>query len=221
MPPMEDLTIDAPLWDYMRRVTLREPRVLQKLREETASHPQANMQISPEQGQFLALLMQLLGARKTLEIGVFTGYSSLAVALALPEDGRVIACDVNEEYTSVARRYWREAGVDRKIDLRLRPALETLDALIAGGEGGRFDFAFIDADKANYANYFERALVLVRAGGLIAIDNVLWYGKVIDPEVQDADTRAIRAFNEKLHGDERVWLSMLPVRDGLTLACKR
>ena len=218
---MEDLTIDAPLWDYMRRVTLREPRVLQKLREETASHPQANMQISPEQGQFLALLMQLLGARKTLEIGVFTGYSSLAVALALPEDGRVIACDVNEEYTSVARRYWREAGVDRKIDLRLRPALETLDALIAGGEGGRFDFAFIDADKANYANYFERALVLVRAGGLIAIDNVLWYGKVIDPEVQDADTRAIRAFNEKLHGDERVWLSMLPVRDGLTLACKR
>jgi predicted O-methyltransferase YrrM len=221
MPPMEDLTIDAPLWDYMRRVTLREPRVLQKLREETASHPQANMQISPEQGQFLALLMQLLGARKTLEIGVFTGYSSLAVALALPEDGRVIACDVNEEYTSVARRYWREAGVDRKIDLRLRPALETLDALIAGGEGGRFDFAFIDADKANYANYFERALVLVRAGGLIAIDNVLWYGKVIDPEVQDADTRAIRAFNEKLHGDERVWLSMLPVRDGLTLACKK
>ena len=221
MPPMEDLTIDAPLWDYMRRVTLREPRVLQKLREETASHPQANMQISPEQGQFLALLMQLLGARKTLEIGVFTGYSSLAVALALPEDGRVIACDVNEEYTSVARRYWREAGVDRKIDLRLRLALETLDALIAGGEGGRFDFAFIDADKANYANYFERALVLVRAGGLIAIDNVLWYGKVIDPEVQDADTRAIRAFNEKLHGDERVWLSMLPVRDGLTLACKR
>jgi len=221
MPPMEDLTIDAPLWDYMRRVTLREPRVLQKLREETASHPQANMQISPEQGQFLALLMQLLGARKTLEIGVFTGYSSLAVALALPEDGRVIACDVNEEYTSVARRYWREAGVDRKIDLRLRLALETLDALIAGGEGGRFDFAFIDADKANYANYFERALVLVRAGGLIAIDNVLWYGKVIDPEVQDADTRAIRAFNEKLHGDERVWLSMLPVRDGLTLACKK
>ena len=218
---MEDRTIDAPLWDYMRRVTLREPRVLQKLREETASHPQANMQISPEQGQFLALLMQLLGARKTLEIGVFTGYSSLAVALALPEDGRVIACDVNEEYTSVARRYWREAGVDRKIDLRLRPALETLDALIAGGEGGRFDFAFIDADKANYANYFERALVLVRAGGLIAIDNVLWYGKVIDPEVQDADTRAIRAFNEKLHGDERVWLSMLPVRDGLTLACKK
>lgn len=218
---MEDLTIDAPLWDYMRRVTLREPRVLQKLREETVSHPQANMQISPEQGQFLALLMQLLGARKTLEIGVFTGYSSLAVALALPEDGRVIACDVNEEYTSVARRYWREAGVDRKIDLRLRLALETLDALIAGGEGGRFDFAFIDADKANYANYFERALVLVRAGGLIAIDNVLWYGKVIDPEVQDADTRAIRAFNEKLHGDERVWLSMLPVRDGLTLACKK
>jgi caffeoyl-CoA O-methyltransferase len=179
------------------------------------------MQISPDQGQFMALLIHLLGARRTLEIGVFTGYSSLAVALALPEDGRIIACDVHEEWTSVARRYWREAGVEKKIDLRLRPALETLDALIAGGEGGRFDFAFIDADKQNYANYFERALVLVRPGGLIAIDNVLWSGRVIDPAVRDADTLAIRAFNEKLHGDERVWLSMLPVRDGLTLACKK
>jgi predicted O-methyltransferase YrrM len=218
---MGDLTITDSLWDYMRRVTLREPSILRRLREETASQPQANMQISPEQGQFMALLIHLLNARKTLEIGVFTGYSSLSVALALPDDGRVIACDVNEEWTSIARRYWREAGVERKIDLRLKPALATLDDLIATGQGGQFDFAFIDADKENYANYFERALVLVRPGGLIAIDNVLWYGRVIDPAVKDADTKAIRAFNEKLHGDERVWLSMLPVRDGLTLACKK
>jgi predicted O-methyltransferase YrrM len=218
---MGDLTITDSLWDYMRRVTLREPSILRRLREETASQPQANMQISPEQGQFMALLMHLLNARKTLEIGVFTGYSSLSVALALPDDGRVIACDVNEEWTSIARRYWREAGVEKKIDLRLKPALATLDDLIATGQGGQFDFAFIDADKENYANYFERALVLVRPGGLIAIDNVLWYGRVIDPAVKDADTKAIRAFNEKLHNDERVWLSMLPVRDGLTLACKK
>jgi predicted O-methyltransferase YrrM len=218
---MGDLTIDDSLWEYMRRVTLREPPILKRLREETAGHSHAAMQISPEQGQFMALLIQLLDARKTLEIGVFTGYSSLAVALALPDDGRIIACDVNEEWTSIARRYWREAGVDRKIDLRIRPALETLDDLIATGQGGRFDFAFIDADKENYSNYFERALVLVRPGGLIAIDNVLWYGRVIDLAVEDADTRAIRAFNEKLHGDQRVWLSMLAVRDGLTLACKK
>jgi predicted O-methyltransferase YrrM len=218
---MGDLTITDALWDYMRRVTLREPPILQRLREETAGQPQSAMQISPEQGQFMALLIHLLDARKTLEIGVFTGYSSLSVALALPDDGRIIACDVNEEWTSIARRYWREAGVERKIDLRLRPAIETLDDLISAGQGGRFDFAFIDADKENYANYFERALVLVRPGGLIAIDNVLWYGRVIDPAVKDADTRAIRAFNEKLHSDERVWLSMLPVRDGLTLACKK
>jgi caffeoyl-CoA O-methyltransferase len=218
---MGDLTITDSLWDYMRRVTLREPAVLKRLREETASQPQANMQISPEQGQFMALLMHLLDARKTLEIGVFTGYSSLSVALALPDDGRVIACDVNEEWTSIARRYWREAGVEKKIDLRLKPALATLDDLIATGQGGQFDFTFIDADKENYANYFERALVLVRPGGLIAIDNVLWYGRVIDPAVKDADTKAIRAFNERLHSDERVWLSMLPVRDGLTLACKK
>jgi predicted O-methyltransferase YrrM len=218
---MEDLTITAELWNYIRQVTLREPPLLQRLREETASLPQAMMQISPDQGQFMALLIHLLDARRTLEIGVFTGYSALSVALALPDDGRVIACDVNEEWTSIARRYWREAGVDKKIDLRLRPALETLDDLIAAGEGGRFDFAFIDADKGNYANYFERALVLVRPGGLIAIDNVLWYGRVIDPAADDPDTLAIRAFNEKLHHDDRIWVSMLPVRDGLTLACKK
>ena len=219
--PLGDLVITEELWEYMRRVTLREPDILRRLREETANHPQIQMQISPEQGQFMALLMHLIGARRTIEVGVFTGYSSLSVALALPDDGRMIACDVNEEWTSIARRYWNAAGVEHKIDLRLRPALETLDNLIATGQGGRFDFMFIDADKTNYAHYYERALVLVRPGGLIAIDNVLWSGKVLDESVNDEDTRALRAFNEKLHGDDRVWLSMLAVRDGLTLACKK
>jgi predicted O-methyltransferase YrrM len=216
-----DLTISNDLLDYIGRVTLREPDVLRRLREETAHHPHGDMQISAEQGQFMALLIHLMSARRTLEIGVFTGYSSLAVALALPNDGRIIACDINEEWTSIGRRYWREAGVEGKIDLRLGPALKTLDDLIAQGQNGRFDFAFIDADKSNYPNYYERALVLVRPGGLIAVDNVLWEGKVIDPSVNDADTRAIRAFNESLHHDERVWISMMPIRDGLTLACKK
>jgi len=219
--PLGDLIITEELWEYMRRVTLREPDILRRLREETANHPQIQMQISPEQGQFMALLMHLIGARRTIEVGVFTGYSSLSVALALPDDGRMIACDVNEEWTSIARRYWNAAGVEHKIDLRLRPALETLDSLIATGQGGRFDFMFIDADKTNYAHYYERALVLVRPGGLIAIDNVLWSGRVLHESVKDEDTKALRAFNEKLHGDDRVWLSMLAVRDGLTLACKK
>lgn len=218
---MQDLTIGDDLWEYMRRVTLREPALLLRLREETALLPSSNCQISAEQGQFMALLMHLINARRTIEIGVYTGYSALSVALALPEDGRVIACDINDEWTSVARRYWRQAGVDHKIDLRLGPALGTLDGLIANGQAGRFDFVFIDADKTNYANYYERALVLLRPGGLIGVDNVLWYGRVIDPSVDDADTRAIRAFNEQLKEDDRVWLSMLPVRDGLTLACKK
>jgi caffeoyl-CoA O-methyltransferase len=169
----------------------------------------------------MALLMHLIGARRTIEIGVYTGYSALAVALALPADGRVIACDINEEWTSVGRRYWREAGVDQKIDLRLGPALATLDHLIASGLGNQFDFVFIDADKTNYANYYERALVLLRPGGLIGVDNVLWYGRVIDASFDDPDTRAIRAFNAQLKDDDRVWMSMLPVRDGLTLACKK
>jgi len=206
---------------YLRRVSVREPEVLRRLREETASHPKAEMQIMAEQGQFMALLVHLLNARRTLEIGVFTGYSSLAVALALPTGGKIIACDVNAEYTAVARRYWREAGVEGKIDLRLAPALQTLDALIAEGRAESFDFAFIDADKGNYGNYYERALVLLRAGGLIAVDNVLWSGRVADESVDDADTRAIRDFNEKVHHDERVWLSMVPIGDGLTLAAKR
>jgi predicted O-methyltransferase YrrM len=217
----DDLTITPELLDYTRRVTLREPDVARRLREETSRDPNAQMQISPDQGQFMALLIHLLDARKTLEIGVFTGYSSLSVALALPDDGRIIACDVSEEWTSIAKRYWREAGVEAKIDLRLRPALQTLDDLIAHGQAGSFDFAFIDADKANYSNYYERCLVLVRPGGLIAVDNVLWSGAVIDPSNNDADTLAIRAFNEQLKDDQRIWLSMLPVRDGLTLASKK
>jgi|SRR5215469_2564441 len=216
-----DLPVTPELAEYIRNASLREPDVLRRLREETASHPRVSMQISPEQGQFMALLVAMLNAKRTLEIGVFTGYSSLAVALALPEDGRVIACDVNEAWTSIARRYWREAGVDRKIDLRLRPAIQTLDDLIVLGQGNGFDFAFIDADKANYANYYERCLTLIRPGGLIAVDNVLWSGQVADPAVGDEDTRAIRAFNEKLKNDQRIWLSMLPIRDGLTLACKK
>jgi predicted O-methyltransferase YrrM len=219
--PSEDLTITDELWDYMRRVTLREPGVLRRLREETAGFPNSNFQISAEQGQFMALLMHMIGARRTIEIGVYTGYSALSVALALPAEGRVIACDINEEWTALGRRYWREAGVDQKIDLRLGPALATLDGLIANGQRGQFDFVFIDADKTNYANYYERALMLLRPGGLIGVDNVLWSGRVIDPTFDDPDTRAIRAFNEQIKNDDRVWLSMLPVRDGLTLACKK
>jgi caffeoyl-CoA O-methyltransferase len=206
--------------DYIRQISLREPDVLRAQRESTDDHPRASMQTSPEQGQFLNLLVRLVNARKTLEVGVFLGYSSTCVALALPENGRIIACDVSEEYTASARQTWKEAGVEHKIDLRIAPALQTLDALIAGGESGTFDFAFIDADKANYSNYYERALVLVRRGGLIVIDNVLWHGAVIDPAERDADTEAIRAFNRKLHADGRVALSLAPLGDGLTLACK-
>jgi predicted O-methyltransferase YrrM len=206
--------------DYLREISLREPAVLRAQRESTDDHPHAGMQTAPEQGQFLNLLARLVNAKKTIEVGVFLGYSSTCVALALPDDGKVIACDVSEEYTASARRTWQEAGVEGKIDLRIAPALETLDSLIAGGESGTFDFAFIDADKKNYANYYERALALVRRGGLIVIDNVLWDGKVIDPAVHDADTEAIRAFNLKLHQDMRVAQSLVPLGDGLTLACK-
>jgi len=216
-----DLTIGDELWEYMRRVTLREPALLRRLREDTVRYPNSTFQISAEQGQFMGLLMHLIGARRTIEVGVYTGYSALSVALALPDDGRVIACDINEEWTSVGRRYWREAGVEGKIDLRLGPALATLDGLIASGQANQYDFVFIDADKTNYANYYERALVLLRRGGLIGVDNVLWDGRVIDASFDDPDTRAIRAFNERLLKDDRVWLSMLPVRDGLTLACKK
>jgi caffeoyl-CoA O-methyltransferase len=205
---------------YVQAVSLREPEVLRRLREETASMPMAGMQISPEQGQFMALLVRLIGARRYLEVGTFTGYSALAVALALPKDGRVVACDVSREWTAIGERYWREAGVASKIELRLAPAIETLDALIAA-KAPAFDFAFIDADKENYDAYYERALKLVRRGGLIAIDNVLWSGSVINPAKRDADTTAIRALNTKLLKDERIDLSLLPIGDGLTLAVPR
>lgn len=213
--------VDPQIYDYLRAHSLREPDTLQRLREETARMPMSSMQIAPEQGQFMALLVQLLGARKTLEVGVFTGYSTLSVALALPADGRVVACDVSEEWTAVARRYWAEADVAGKIDLRLAPALQTLDHLLADGAAESFDFAFIDADKPNYGGYYERTLALVRRGGLICVDNVLWGGKVADPKQQDDDTVAIRRLNEQLLQDDRIALSMLPLADGLTLALKR
>lgn len=215
------LGLDDQLYDYLLSISLREPDILRQLRQETANHPMAMMQISPEQGQFMALLVQLLGATKTLEVGVFTGYSSLCVALALPPNGKIIACDVSEEYTAIARRYWEAAGVADKIDLRLAPALSTLDELLASGQAGTFDFAFIDADKSHYEEYYERSLQLIRPGGLIALDNVLWSGRVADSQVQDNRTNKIRALNGKLHQDERVTLSLVPIADGLTLALKR
>ncbi len=217
----QTLNLDDRLYQYLIDASLRESDLLAELRAETAQHPRSNMQISPEQGQFMALLVQLLGAKKTLELGVFTGYSSLCVALALPPDGKVIACDVNAEFTAVARRYWEKAGVTDKIDLRLAPGLETLDQLLAAGQAGTFDFAFIDADKENYPGYYDRTLQLLRPGGLIAIDNVLQAGRVADPEFQDATTLVIRAFNQMLLADDRITLSLLPIADGLTLALKR
>ncbi|CAN5651563.1 class I SAM-dependent methyltransferase [soil metagenome] len=216
----QSIGLDQRLYDYLLSATLRETDLLAQLRYETAAHAQARMQISPEQGQFMALLVQLIGAKKTLEIGVFTGYSALVVAQALPEDGQVIACDVSEEYTAIALSYWQKANVARKIDLRIAPALDTLDGLIAAGESGTFDFAFIDADKSNYDNYYERALQLIRPGGLIAVDNTLWYGRVADPDVQDNRTQRIRALNEKVQGDKRVNMSLVPIGDGLLLAVK-
>lgn len=205
---------------YIRAVTLREPEPLRRLRESTEEHPNASMQTSPEQGQFLNLLARIVGARRTLEVGVFMGYSSTWVALALPPGGKIVACDVSEEYTSRARNTWREAGVEDKIDLRIAPALSTLQHLLDDGQAGSFDFAFIDADKRNYSNYYESALALVRTGGLIVADNVLWGGHVVNPADTDPDTESIRAFNRKLHEDSRISLSMAMIGDGLTLACK-
>jgi predicted O-methyltransferase YrrM len=216
----KSLGLSDQLSNYLQSVSLREPEVLTQLREETANHPQARMQIAPEQGQFMALLVRMLSAKKTIEVGVFTGYSSLAVALALPEDGRVIACDVDAEITQTAQRYWEKAGVAHKIELRIAPALETLDQLL-NDQAGTFDFAFIDADKRNYSNYYEQCLQLVRPGGLIAIDNVLWSGRVADPAEQDKRTQAIHDFNTKLHEDDRIFLSLVPIADGLTLALKK
>lgn len=206
---------------YIRSVSLREPELARRLREETAARPDASLQLSPEQAQFIGMLVRLMGARRAVEVGVFTGLSSLHIALAMPAEGRLTACDVSAESTAIARRYWREAGVADKIDLRIGPAMDTLDALLAEGGAGRYDFAFVDADKENSHHYYERVLRLLRPGGLAAFDNVLWHGRVIDESVEDADTRAIREFNAALHLDDRVWLSLVAIGDGLTLASKR
>jgi predicted O-methyltransferase YrrM len=214
------LCITEQLYEYLVDVSLRESPLLQRLRVETAQDEQASMQIAPEQGQFMALLIHLLGAEKAIEIGVYTGYSSLCTALALPDHGRLIACDTSEQWTQVARRYWEEAGVAHKIELHLAPAAETLAALLAARQAGTFDFAFIDADKVGYGQYYEACLQLLRPGGLIAIDNVLWNGDVADPAIDDGDTEAIRVFNRKIHADPRVEISLVPIADGLTLARK-
>ena len=210
------------LHDYLLRIGTRESTVARELRAHTLSATRAHrMQVSPEQGAFMQLLMKLIGARRTIEVGTFTGYSALVVAQALPDDGRLIACDVSEEWTAVGRPFWERAGVAGKIELRLKPAVETLDELVAAGQAGSFDFAFIDADKANYDAYYERCLTLLRRGGVIGIDNVLWGGRVADDRLQDDDTRAIRALNAKVNADDRVDATMLPIGDGLTLAVKR
>jgi caffeoyl-CoA O-methyltransferase len=213
--------LDGPLYDYLLTASLREHPVLARLRAATAEHPRVNMQISPEQGQFMALLVKLIGATRCIEVGVFTGYSSLAVALAMPPTGRIVACDISEEYTAMGRPYWEEAGVAGRINLRIAPAMETLDALLAAEGAGAYDFGFIDADKEAYAGYYERMLELLRPGGLIAVDNTLWDGAVADPDDHEPDTVAIREFNEALRDDARVDLSLVPIGDGLTLARKR
>jgi predicted O-methyltransferase YrrM len=217
----QSIGLDDRLHQYLLDASLREPPVLARLREETSAHPRAGMQIAPEQGQFMQLLVRLTGARRIVEVGVFTGYSSLAMALALPEDGRILACDVSEEYTAVARRYWDAAGVAARVELVLAPARATLDARLTAGEAGRYDFAFIDADKGSYLDYYERLLQLLRPGGLVAVDNTLWSGAVADPADPSPDTVALREFNAFLHADERVDLSLVPIGDGLTLARKR
>jgi caffeoyl-CoA O-methyltransferase len=213
--------LDQKIQDYIQRTTLREEPLLRELREETARMPNARMQIGPEQGQFMRLLAKAIGARSYLDIGVFTGYSALSMALALPEDGQIVACDVSEEYTTVARRYWERAGVAGRIDLRLGPALDSLDRMLERGERDRFDMAFVDADKANVEGYYERALSLLRRGGLLLVDNVLWGGDVADPGIDDEDTHALRALTRKAQEDERVDLSLVPICDGILIARKR
>ena len=215
------ILLDEKLREYLLNVSVKESEILRELREETAQMEYSAMQISPEQGSFMAFLVGLINGKRTLDIGVFTGYSSLVVALALPEDGYVTACDINTEWTDIARKYWKLAQVEDKIDLRIAPALETLDELLTDGYRGTYDFSFIDADKINYQQYYERSLELIRSGGLIAIDNVLWSGRVIDDHCGDPNTEAIREFNKKLYQDERVSISMVPIGDGLTLACKQ
>lgn len=214
------LNLTDELRNYLLSINPSEHPVLARLRRKTEGHPLQSMQIGPEQGQLMALLVRLMGARLAIEVGVFTGYSSIAVALALPQEGRIVACDNNEKFISEAQRYWADAGVEYKIEPRLGRALSTLKKMIADGEAGKYDFAFIDADKESYQAYYELLIQLIRPGGLIAVDNVLWSGRVIDPEVDDPDTIAIRAFNEKISHDPRVVLSVIPIGDGLTLAMK-
>lgn len=213
-------TLSQGLYDYLLSVSLRDQPILRDLRAETAQDPMARMQIAPEQGQLMALLVHVGGYRRCIEVGVFTGYSSLVVAQALPEDGTILACDVSEKWTKIARRYWDKAGVADKIDLHIAPALDTLDAELKRGQAGSYDFAFIDADKANYVDYYERCLELIRPGGLIAVDNTLWSGRVADEADEDKGTAAIRAFNLHVCQDERVEISLVPVADGLTLCRK-
>lgn len=215
------LNLDDDLYRYLLDVSLRETPLLARLREETAQLPTARWQIAPEQGQFMAMLVRLTGARRILEIGTFTGYSALVMAEAMPADGRILCCDLPGDYNAVARRYWQEAGVDTRIDLQLAPALETLGRLEREGQAGSFDLIFIDADKANYPAYLEHALALVRSGGLVLFDNVLWSGRVLEANPESADTRAIKALNRALKTDARVDLSLLPIGDGLTLCRKR
>lgn len=216
------INLNETLYHYLLSHSLHEDPVLQELRKETAKlpPPASRMQISPEQGQFMALLMRLMSAKKTLDVGTFTGYSALVVALALPKEGKVVTCDVSETYTNIAKSFWAKTKSAEKIDLKLGSALTSLDGLIAAGEAGTYDFAFIDADKTNYPGYYEKALTLLRPGGLVAIDNVLWGGKVADSDVNDKDTKTIRAFNAQVREDRRVMLSMIPIGDGLTLALK-
>ncbi len=214
-------SLDQPLYDYILASSLRESPVLAQLRAETATLAMAVMQIAPEQGQFMALLIKLMGARRAIEVGVYTGYSALAVAEALPDDGLLVACDINVETTAIAQRYWQQAGVAHKVDLRLAPAAETLQALLDDGQAGSFDFAFIDADKTGYSDYYELCLALLRPGGLIVVDNVLWGGAVLEASTDDDDTRAIQQFNAQLAVDQRVDLSLLPLADGLSLLRKR
>jgi predicted O-methyltransferase YrrM len=217
----ESLGLGEALQAYLRKFGVREDGDLKRLREETAGHRLAQMQISAEQGQFMRLLIELIGARKSFEVGTFTGYSAMCVAKAMGPEGRVVALDVSQEYTDIARRHWTEAGIADRIQLRLAPAADSLAAMVAAGEGGSYDFAFIDADKTGYDTYYEYALKLVRTGGLIAIDNVLWSGKVIDDSDTSDDTKALRALNQKIAADTRVTVSMVPIADGLTLARKR
>jgi len=214
------LGLPADLHAYVVATGVREPDLLRRLRVETSALPQSGMQIAPEQGAFLAMLVQLTGARRCIELGTFTGYSSTVVALALPDDGRLTCCDVSTEWTDVARRYWAEAGVEAKVDLRIGPALGTLDTLVAEGGVGTVDFAFVDAAKSEYRDYYERLLALLRPGGLMAFDNTLWHGAVIDASDTSADTEAIREFNSALWADDRVSLALLPIADGVTLARK-